>query len=384
MLRLVLITANTVAVEAIAQMADELTCFKILLTADFREPRDVLKTLRSATPDVILIDVGSPDQSAEMLGVLQSAELGAPIIGFSERTSQREQAALQEQGIGHLLQEPFSGPQLEAVIYEALHQKCPVANPNIFAFMPAKAGGGSSTVALHTAVALAELHKKVLLIESDRRSGVLSIRLNISNRRGLAEALEKAGELTLLEWAQMTVDIAGLHLLPANPARPGPPAAWADYFQLLRFVENLYDFIVVDLAEVVNQATAEVVRSARNVLIVSGCDAPSLSLAGVRFQELKDCKIAPERASIILNRWDKREISLEDAAKAVGQPIFATLPNDWEKLHHAQELHGLAPETSKFGQGCRELAERLAGMEQIPERQESKFALFRKLTRLAS
>lgn len=106
-----------------------------------------------------------------------------------------------------------------------------VSDRNTIALLPANAGGGCSTVALNVAAALADRHaKKVLLIESDRRSGILSIMLDLKNRSGLSEALQQAGEMTPVEWQQHTVWVSGIHLLPANPARRGPLPTWAEYY----------------------------------------------------------------------------------------------------------------------------------------------------------
>src|SRR5262249_34099158 len=152
---------------------------------------------------------------------------------------------------------------------EALHKKRGIAHQDILAFLPAKAGGGCSTVALNTAAALSQtLSKTVALVEADRRSGVLSIMLNQQNRYGLAEALQNASELTPTEWNNYYIQVGGVDILLADPARRGSLPSWADYYKLLLFLQRQYNFLLFDLPEVINEATAEVVKSARAVFIV--------------------------------------------------------------------------------------------------------------------
>src|SRR5258705_378193 len=77
---------------------------------------------------------------------------------------------------------------------------------NLFAFLPAKAGSGCTTVALNTAGYMADtsrpdsVARKVLLIESDIRSGVLSVLLGIHHKYSLRDALDDSEQLDYSRW----------------------------------------------------------------------------------------------------------------------------------------------------------------------------------------
>jgi pilus assembly protein CpaE len=258
-----------------------------------------------------------------------------------------------------------------------------VSDQNIVALLPAKAGGGCSTVALHVAAALADTHaKKVLLIESDRRSGILSIMLNLQNRSGLSEALQQAGEMTPVEWQQHSVWVSGIHLLPANPARRGVAPTWAEYYQLLRFTQKPYDYVFVDLPEVVNEATAEVVKSARSICIVCTPEVPSLKMAAQRIAELEACQIPADRIHVVLNRWERGGLSIEDVEGVLDRPVFATLPNDYKQVKNAILESRLVTPDSRFAKSCKTLAQKLSGLPEA-EVHESKFTFLRELVRMA-
>jgi MinD-like ATPase involved in chromosome partitioning or flagellar assembly len=127
--------------------------------------------------------------------------------------------------------------------------------------------------------------KNLLLIECDRRSGVYSIMFDLKNQQGLDNALQLGNAMTPGEWHQHIVRVFGLDLLPADPKHRSPLPSWAEYYQLLQFVEKQYDYLLIDLPEVVNEATAEVVRSARSVFIVCTPEIASLKMARFRAEE---------------------------------------------------------------------------------------------------
>jgi pilus assembly protein CpaE len=300
------------------------------------------------------------------------------IIGFRPRWNRAEQLTFEDAGILDLLHEPFSPGDIDAGAYEAIHRRYPVIHPNILAFMPAKAGSGCSTVTLHLAAAIAGTGKKVLLVESDRRSGPLSIMLNVEHHNGLPEAMEHHGELSPLEWRQVTAQLLQMDLLLANPTRRGRLPSWADYYQLLLFAQKQYDYIVVDLPEVINQATAEFVRNARAIFIVCQPDTTSVKLARFRRAELESCEIPADRVNVLVNRWERGHLTKENIEKIVEGPLFGTLPNDYKEIRKAVLEARLAAPSSMFSKACEALAHTVSSLPDVPST-SPKFMALRKL-----
>ena len=295
-LSLALIASNAATAGALAHVVEDANIFKIVYRdAPATGPHALLRSLRIHDVDVILLDLEDWETVEPLADALHGSGLKAVVIGFRADWNRQQQLVFGEAGIQDLLRGYFSPRDLEATVYEALHRERPVANENILAFLPAKAGGGCSTVALHAAAALSALDnsledsakKKVLLLESDRRSGVLSLWLNLNRHVGLSEALHFDGEMTGVEWQRYYVNHFATHMLLADPARRGPMPTWSDYYRLLQFLHTQYEYIVVDLPEIINQATAEVVRSARDVFIVCTPEVPSLKMAAQRCAALR-------------------------------------------------------------------------------------------------
>lgn len=379
MLRLAVITPNPLAADAIELLSSESGAFRLCYKACPLPPaKEVARMLGVQNPSVILLDLGDWEAASRIVAEIQHSQPRAVLIGFRPRWTRAEQLTFEDAGILDLLHEPFSPGDIEAGAYEAMHRRYPVIHQNILAFVPAKAGSGCSTVTLHLGAAISEMGKKVLLIETDRRSGALSIVLNVECQNGLPEALEHHGEMSPLEWRQVTTQLREMDLLLANPTRRSRLPSWADYYQLLLFAQKQYDYILVDLPEVINQATAEFVRNARAVFIVCQPEIPSIKLAKFRRAELENCDIPSERINILLNRWERGRMTMDTIQKLAGAPVFGTLPNDYKEIRNAMHEGRLAAPSSGFARACAAVANTICGLPDVP-RTSPKFALLRKL-----
>jgi Flp pilus assembly CpaE family ATPase len=242
-----------------------------------------------------------------------------------------------------------------------------VSHPDILAFLPSKAGSGCSTVVLNTAAVLAnDLGKRTLLIEGDRRSGVLSILLDVGEDGGLPAILAESGKLTSVGWRQHVTSLGKLDMLLANPLKPGPQPTWATYFQILDFVKAHYDYILVDLPELLNPATDELAQAARLMFIVCEPELASLKLVEVRRGELEAAGVAPDKIAVLGNRWEGRRLT-KDGLEKTHVPMYAALPNDYLAVKNAAIESRLVSKDSAFARACEELARRVCGMQAPPE-----------------
>lgn len=367
MLSLALITRNSLAAQAIEQIVHETGLFR--LTAVLNPETSVheaLKTLSMRAPELILADLAAWELLAPLRKAAQETLLRARWIGFAPEWTGTQQIDLIRAGVTQLIHEPFGPTDLVNAAYAAFHEGESQVRPGLWAFLPSKAGGGCSTLVLNTAGALQQQsHRDVLVIEADARSGSISILMNLAPRKPIHEALECAAEMTALEWQKFQVALGGVHILPADPAKPGRLPSWADYHHLLRFLENRYSHILVDLPEVVNDATAEVVRRAENVFVVCTPEIPSLKMTDIRCQDLVHRGVPRERIRLLVTRFKRDEVSIRDVEKNLGWPVYATLANDYRSVRSSILEGRLVASDSAFGRDCRALAQLLSGTAEI-------------------
>jgi pilus assembly protein CpaE len=248
----------------------------------------------------------------------------------------------------------------------AIHKMHAAVQENLIAFLPAKAGSGCTTIALNTAGHLARAWtkdapgKKVLLIEGDLHSGVISVLLDAKPGRCMVDALEHSGELDYSLWTQYVTKIHEVDFLLADP-RKKVFSSWTNYHHLLDFAASRYDYILVDLPEVVNDATVETVRRAKSVFVVCTPELPSLALAPQRLQELQNRGIPAEKITIILNRWHKGEITASELEKILKHRVSAVFVNDYPTVSKAARAHNFVKPGAKLGQSFAAFAGMLAG-----------------------
>lgn len=119
-------------------------------------------------------------------------------------------------------------------------------NVKVITLTSCREGEGKSTITLHLASSLAELNKKVLVIDADMRKSVMAGR-NTSARRpaGLSEVLSG---LAKLKDCLYEVDGTTLHILFAGQYPPNPVELLSgEYFDtLLEEARKVYDYILID------------------------------------------------------------------------------------------------------------------------------------------
>lgn len=119
-------------------------------------------------------------------------------------------------------------------------------NVKVITVTSCQASEGKSTVTLHLAASLAELNKRVLVIDADMRKSVMAGR-NTSARRpaGLSEVLSGMAKL---KDCLYEVDGTTLHILFAGQYPPNPVELLSsEYFDtLLEEARKVYDYILID------------------------------------------------------------------------------------------------------------------------------------------
>ena len=152
--------------------------------------------------------------------------------------------------------------------------------------------------------------------------------LDLKHSCSLRDALDNSSQLDYSQWSNFVVKAQGFDLLLSDHRRRTPLPSWSNYHHLLDFVEQSYDHILVDLPEVVNDATVETVRRAKHVFIVCTPELPSLALAPYRIEELTSRGVPPEKISLVVNRWHKGEVGASDLEEILKHPVAAVFGND--------------------------------------------------------
>jgi len=321
---------------------------------------ELARFLSRHAPEVVLIDATDPERALAVARAIRDHSAGIALVAFAALIDARAEAAFAPAGV-EFLRSPFSAQELNAAVRTAIYAARPGPLDNLYVFLPAKAGSGASTVILNLAAALAAgASRRVLLLEADLHSGVLSVALNVSPKAALIDVLESADSLDYSGWERYIVKAHSIDLLPTDRSKKTPLPTWVNYHHLLRFAAPRYDFALADLPEVVNDATANLVHYARSVFVVCTPELTSLQLAGQRLQELDARRLPRDRVGIILNRWHRGDVPRQEVEEILGARVFAVIRNDYRSVHAATMSGRPVRPDTELGRSFAELARQFA------------------------
>ena len=194
------------------------------------------------------------------------------------------------------------------------------ARPQVIVVTSPNPGEGKSTVASNLAIALAEIHHRVLLIDSDMRNPRLHRIFSVENSWGLTDLLQGGGAIETLPLAGLCrgTEIPRLSVLPSGPATTSVSHILFSerVSKLINRCRNEFDTVIVDTAPVLHFADARAIGKLSDGVILV-----------VRAKHsLRDAMIASV-----------------DVIARDGTPILGTVLNDWNPRRYRDGGYDLYP-----------------------------------------
>lgn len=338
------------------------------------------RILREVEPEVLLLSLGDYGRAIELHKLAAQIIPGIQTIGLLRDTGAVPLEAIRE-GIREFLEYPPAVEQVDGVferISAHVAQRPPqqTETDKVFSFFPARPGLGASTIAVNTAAALAEIPDlTVLLADFDLHNGVLRLLLNLQSGCSLAEAAMRTGCLDEDIWRQFVHRLGRLEV-----ARAGKPAADVrlepvQIASLLRFAKRRYRVVCADLPGTFDSDSLVALRESTKIFLVTTPEPLSLYMAREDMQALDQLGLGG-RVEVILNRYSPKSGREPDvAARTVGAPVVAVVPNDYRSTQYAIRTGQPMVPTSPAGSALRSFARTLVTGQVLPEPEEPRLSL---------
>jgi len=321
----------------------------------------LVRLLNAYSPKVIFLEL---DASGAALGLARDILAVAPstsLIGFAKKLTFEQLQEASAAGIPEVLQGYFTDDALQRALVRAVEADRLRDGHNTIAFVSAKGGSGSTTVAMNVAGMLVKLKKSVLLLEADLHSGPLSVLLDLNPQYSIAEALGISQAIDDAKWSTLVSNAHGIDILPTpRDGRIGGFTAW-DCQRLLSFVAARYDCVLVDLPDVVSDMTAPLVGRADHVYVVCTPEMASLFMAQRRLLELETLGVAAEKLGVVVNRHTNRDVQIAEIEHYLESPVCLTLPDDAASVREATVNNELLSDRTPLGQQISHFAAQIAG-----------------------
>lgn len=236
------------------------------------------------------------------------------------------------------------------------------------AFAAAKGGAGTTTLAVNTALMLAEMAPgNVAIADLDMFHGQVSTHLDIYGRGSTATL---AREDLRSQTAEMIADSGRLHpsglMVFGGPYRPddGQGVTSEQLILLLKTLRGMYATVIVDGGSTLDGRAMAVLNAADRLALVITPDIPALRLLHAALEVLSEMGSATDRTTFVVNDiYPKSSISADQIEEHLSIKVGLTVPYDSENflraVNEGQPIHSLARRSAATA-SLRRLAEMLA------------------------
>lgn len=325
----------------------------------------VVRRVRAATPDVILVDIPAENAATALRGIeLLHQELPDSAV-FAIGTLSQPQVIVNAMRAGarEFIERPTTTTDLlEAFVrLTAAQRRTQKEGPKgkVFSVVNAKGGSGATTVAVNLALALQAAHGDTALVDL-APLGHAALHLNVKPLFSVADATRNLHRMDgdLLK-SFMTRHSGGLHLLAGTNVPAVVEHSSAEFMKLFELMQMHYRYVVVDASTRFDGATRLIANLSEKVLLVACTDVASLWSAA-RVQQYLGESVHRERVGLVLNRFRKVPgFSEADAEAAAGAKLLWRVPNQYFAVSTAIDRG-----TPVMAQGHSEIARCFTGLAQ--------------------
>lgn len=246
-------------------------------------------------------------------------------------------------GIREILAPSIGGDELKVLLHRASsnvnkrHARYPtddamftVERSRVIVVVSAKGGVGKSTVAVNTAVGLAQVAPmETVLVDLDIQFGDVATLLDLKPTHSIADAFRTtAVRDTLILRTFLSVHPAGLYVLAgAGSPTVGDRVNASHVKRLLKHLSSQFRYVVVDTGAGLDEHTLAALEEANDVVIVTNMDVASIRAVRKEVDVLAELDLLPASRQLVLNMADRQSgLTTQDVEAVVGMPVSVVLP----------------------------------------------------------
>jgi pilus assembly protein CpaE len=286
----------------------------------------------SATqPDVVILDLRETNSLPPTLATLKRQHPTTGVIIIAARMDPALMLEAMRAGVTEWISDPLSAVELNAAVERVSSTRPSSIQGQIFAFIGAKGGVGTTTIAVNVATALAQTvdDERTLLMDFHLSYGDAAVFLGAEPRFSVADAMENTHRLDEAFFESLVVQSksTGVHLL-ASAERAVGPIDLRRISTLLQFAATHYRYTLLDVPRS-EAAVLDALEGVATILIVANQELATVRNAGRIAATLRQ-RYGKDRVKIVVSRFDKQaEIGTEDVVRVVGSPVKYTVPSDY-------------------------------------------------------
>jgi pilus assembly protein CpaE len=287
-------------------------------------------------PDVVIADVRGSGRLPTALVALKLRHPGTAVVLLASTLDPMLMLEAMRAGINECIAEPIT----VATLGDALARVLAVRGGQtgeMFAFIGAKGGVGTTTTAVNVATALAR-SGSTLFIDLQPSLGDAALLFAVEPRFSVSDALDNTHRLDQSFFEGLAVHTEAGPWLLASPEQPSPAVVEASRLRvLLEFATRHYRYTVLDVPRT-SRPVLESLATATAIAVVTTQELASVHAAS-RLADMLRRRYGREKTSVVLTRYDAQaEIGRHDIEMAVHGAIRFTVPSDYRSAVDAINL----------------------------------------------
>ena len=246
-------------------------------------------------------------------------------------------------GIKEFIPQPIHRKEFDAAVSRLKErlklrgQQSNTKGGKIVAFLGAKGGSGTSTLAVNLAMSLRQLNqeKQVALVDFNLDDSDLPLFLDLQPAKGFRDL---AADLSRLDatFVQSLISKheSNLHLLQSGltgaQGEPGETIPGGSAVHTLEVMQSMYDHVFVDCGHTLNAETREALDFASMVFLVTTLSLPAIRRTKQYLQVMRDAGFDRDKVTIVVNRYQSSDSELLQHAEGLfEQKVGWLVPNDY-------------------------------------------------------
>jgi pilus assembly protein CpaE len=280
----------------------------------------------------IVIDIRDDGVMPAGLAQVRRVHPQAGIVMVAPRLDPSMMLEAMRAGVNEFIVEPLRADELTAAIHRLSDLAVATVQGRVYAFVGAKGGVGTTTLAVNVSTALAKTKTgRVLMVDLHAAYGDAALFFGAEPRFSVLDALENIHRLDEAYFKGLLVHTkAGVDLLASSDRSMVTTIDAQRVRSLVDFASRHFDHVVLDVPRS-DSAVLDALEGASQVVIIANQELSTVRGAARIATALRQ-RYGKERIQVVVSRYDTvAEIGQEDIERVVGSSIRHLFPSSYRQ-----------------------------------------------------